>query len=139
MASQSVLTVSIVTPDGEVYNRKNASMLVVNTSSGQMGIMPNHVPVIASLKIDQVKINYQDQVDKVAVNGGFVEFSHDCATVVANTAEKQNDIDVERAARAKKRAQAAIKRSQDQHDQKALKYEQLALERAINRIHTAKQ
>ena len=138
MADQSVLTVSIVTPDGEVYNRKNASLVIINTKSGQMGIMPNHIPVVASLSVDQVRIDYHHHEDKIAVNGGFIEFSNDEATIVANSAEKQSDIDVERATRAQKRAQAAITESKKNHDKTTLQRSQLALERAVNRIHTAK-
>ncbi|XIF20430.1 MAG: Hypothetical protein AJITA_01188 [Acetilactobacillus jinshanensis] len=58
MADKSVLTISIVTPDGEAYNQNNVKMVVLNTKSGQMGIMPNHAPVIASLEVDEVKVEY---------------------------------------------------------------------------------
>ena len=96
--NNSVLTVSIVTPDGKVYEREDARLVIVRTKSGQLGIMPNHVPVIASLEVDEVKVKSGSDVDEIAVNGGFVEFSNNNLTVIADSAEKQGDIDVDRAA-----------------------------------------
>ena len=97
--SQSVLTVSIVTPDGKVYDNEKATLIVVKTQLGELGIMPNHVPVIASLAVDEARVQSVDgkDVDEIAVNGGFVEFSENTATIVADTAECQGDIDVDRA------------------------------------------
>ncbi|QBP18772.1 F0F1 ATP synthase subunit epsilon [Acetilactobacillus jinshanensis] len=138
MADKSVLTISIVTPDGERYNRQDVKMIVLDTKSGQLGIMPDHAPIIASLEVNEVKVEYDGKTDKVAVNGGFVEFSHNVATIVANSAEKQSDINVPRAQRAQKRAQANIKKAKAAHDKETLDAEELALRRAINRIYVAK-
>ncbi|GEP20051.1 F0F1 ATP synthase subunit epsilon [Pediococcus argentinicus] len=139
MADNSVLTVSIVTPDGQVYENDQASMLVVKTKEGQLGILPDHVPVIASLSIDEVRIkNSNDKEDAVAVNGGFVEFSDNLATIVADTAENETDIDVARAESAKKRAEATIRQAQQVHDNSELRRAQISLRRAINRINVAK-
>ena len=138
MANQKTLTISIVTPDGSAYQHSDVQMVILNTQSGQMGIMPNHVPVIASLKIDEVKVDYGNRDDEIAVNGGFAEFSNNTITIVANSAEKRSNIDVERAQRAQKRAKAAIQRAKQKHDQVTLQQSEVALERAINRIHVAK-
>ncbi|GEL14753.1 F0F1 ATP synthase subunit epsilon [Pediococcus cellicola] len=140
MADQSVLTVSIVTPDGQVYDG-TSTMLVVKTKDGQLGIMPNHVPIIASLAIDEVRIKHEDssqKEDAVAVNGGFVEFSDNTATIVADTAENESDIDLDRAENARKRAQETIRKAQEIHDNSTLRRAQISLRRAINRINVAK-
>ncbi|WP_412989968.1 F0F1 ATP synthase subunit epsilon [Pediococcus siamensis] len=140
MADKSVLTVSIVTPDGQVYDG-TSTMLVVKTRDGQLGIMPNHVPIIASLAIDEVRIQHEDSganEDAVAVNGGFVEFSNNTATIVADTAENESDIDVARAENARKRAQETIRKAQEAHDNSTLRRAQISLRRAINRINVAK-
>lgn len=139
MADNSVLTVSIVTPDGQVYENDQASMLVVKTKEGQLGILPKHTPIIASLAIDEVRIKRSDsKEDKVAVNGGFVEFSDNHATIVADTAENETDIDVNRAEDAKKRAEATIRKAQQAHDNGELRRAQISLRRAINRINVGK-
>ncbi|KPN80077.1 MULTISPECIES: F0F1 ATP synthase subunit epsilon [Apilactobacillus] len=136
--NNSVLTVSIVTPDGKVYEREDARLVIVRTKSGQLGIMPNHVPVIASLEVDEVKVKSGSDVDEIAVNGGFVEFSNNNLTVIADSAEKQGDIDVDRAAAARDRAQKALEIARQKQDNQEILRNQVALRRAINRIHVAK-
>lgn len=136
--NNSVLTVSIVTPDGKVYEREDARLVIVRTKSGQLGIMPNHVPVIASLEVDEVKVKSGSDVDEIAVNGGFVEFSNNNLTVIADSAEKQGDIDVDRAAAARDRAQKALEIARQKHDNQEILRNQVALIRAINRMHVAK-
>ena len=136
--NNSVLTVSIVTPDGKVYEREDARLVIVRTKSGQLGIMPNHVPVIASLEVDEVKVKSGSDVDEIAVNGGFVEFSNNNLTVIADSAEKQGDIDVDRAAAARDRAQNALEIARQKHDNQEILRNQVALRRAINRMHVAK-
>lgn len=138
MAENSVLTVSIVTPDGQIYDNDQVNMLVVNTKEGELGILPNHVPVIAALAIDEVRIKHDQEEAVVAVNGGFVEFSENIATIVADTAENQSDIDVARAESAKKRAEATIRKAQQAHDNSELRRAQISLRRAINRINVSK-
>lgn len=138
MAENSVLTVSVVTPDGQVYEDDQVTMLVVNTKEGELGILPNHVPVIATLTIDEVRIKHDQEEEVIAVNGGFVEFSENTATIVADTAENQSDIDVARAESAKKRAEATIRKAQQAHDNSELRRAQISLRRAINRINVSK-
>lgn len=138
MAEDSVLTVSIVTPDGSVYDN-NAKMIIVKTPSGEMGILPNHIPVIASLEIDAVRVKVSDnEEDEIAVSGGFIEFSKNIATVVANAAECQADIDEDRAQAAKKRAEQMISTAKQTHNVDELKRSEIALRRAINRINISK-
>ncbi|NLR31081.1 F0F1 ATP synthase subunit epsilon [Levilactobacillus tujiorum] len=134
--NRSVLSVSIVTPDGRVYEH-DGELLVIKTKLGQLGIMPNHVPVISSLEVDEVRIKHDGGEDEVAVNGGFLEFSDNVATIVADSAERQDDIDVGRAESARDRAQAAIKKAQEEHDADTLARAEVALRRAINRINVA--
>ncbi|MCH5464708.1 F0F1 ATP synthase subunit epsilon [Levilactobacillus tujiorum] len=134
--NRSVLSVSIVTPDGRVYEH-DGELLVIKTKLGQLGIMPNHVPVISSLEVDEVRIKHDGEEDEVAVNGGFLEFSDNVATIVADSAERQDDIDVGRAESARDRAQAAIKKAQEEHDADTLARAEVALRRAINRINVA--
>lgn len=133
----SVLSVSIVTPDGRVYEHES-TLIVVTTTVGQLGILPNHVPLIAALDISQARVKYDDTEDRIAVNGGFIEFSNNVATIVADSAERQADIDVSRAESARQRAQAALTKAHEEHDTDTLARAEVALRRAINRINVAK-
>ncbi|GKT03992.1 F0F1 ATP synthase subunit epsilon [Furfurilactobacillus sp. WILCCON 0119] len=130
------LTVTIVTPDGTCYENDQATMFVAKTTNGEIGILPNHVPLIAALEIDEIRVKHDSSdEDEIAVNGGFVEFSDNVATIVADSAEQQSDIDITRAESARTRAQNAIQHAQQVHDTAELRRAEVALRRAINRIN----
>ncbi|WP_061399607.1 ATP synthase F1 subunit epsilon, partial [Leuconostoc mesenteroides] len=95
------ITVQIVTPAGEVYNESGIDIAVVNTQGGQVGIMAKHVPILAALTIDELIVKRGDDKESLAVNGGIAEFSNDTLTVVADSAETSDVIDVSRAESAK--------------------------------------
>ncbi|WP_302045992.1 F0F1 ATP synthase subunit epsilon [Leuconostoc lactis] len=131
------ITVQIVTPVGEVYNEPNVDLAIVNTQGGQIGIMKKHVPLLAALTIDELIIKKGDQREVLAVNGGIAEFSNDLLTVVADSAETSDTIDVSRAQNAKERAEARIAHAQDDKNDAELARARVALMRAVNRIHVA--
>ncbi|EKK20876.1 ATP synthase epsilon chain [Fructilactobacillus florum 8D] len=138
MADKAVLAVSIVTPDGEEYTNQNVELAVVQTKSGDLGIMPNHIPVIAALKIAPAIFKFGDQQsDILAVNGGFIEFSNNELTIVADSAEPKNKIDVNRAANAKERAEHELEKARNLHDTDTMNRAEVALQRALNRINVA--
>jgi len=134
---QNVLTVNIVTPSGIVYDHR-ASMVVVPAMAGQLGIMANHEPIITPLEIGELRVKRTDNQgheDAIAVNGGFMEVSHNIASIVADSAERARDIDIDRAQSAKQRAETAIKTASEKHDSNELVRAQIALQRAMNRIN----
>ena len=133
----NTLNVSIVTPNGEAYRAEEASMVVLGTTSGQVGIMANHVPMVASLKIGPLKVVFPDGKEEIlAVSEGFVETHKDKITVIVQTAELDKDIDVERAKRAKDRAEKRIAENQEGLD---VRRAQLALAKALTRIKVAEK
>ncbi len=80
--------VTIITPDGTVYDNDNATMVIMNTSGGQMGIMAKHVPVLASLTISELRIKHDQGTDEIAaVNGGIMQFDGETALITADSAE----------------------------------------------------
>ena len=104
MDEKSILTINVVTPDGSVYEN-TTDLVICKTTVGEIGIMPNHLPLLASLAIDEVRVKVDDEnFDEIAVSGGFVEFSDNNLSVVASAAERKETIDVSRAERAKQRA-----------------------------------
>ncbi|MEQ9763971.1 MULTISPECIES: F0F1 ATP synthase subunit epsilon [Streptococcus] len=132
------MTVQVVTPDGIKYAHR-ASMVVVGTPDGEMGILPDHVNIISPLTVHEMKVYRVDQdqtINWVAVNGGIIEVKNNQITIIANSAERKRDIDLDRAERAKVRAERELEQAQEQHksaDQ--VRRAQVALERAINRIN----
>ncbi|MGL5465762.1 MAG: ATP synthase delta/epsilon chain alpha-helix domain-containing protein, partial [Leuconostoc lactis] len=87
--------------------------------------------------IDELIIKKGDQREVLAVNGGIAEFSNDLLTVVADSAETSDTIDVSRAQNAKERAEARIAHAQDDKNDAELARARVALMRAVNRIHVA--
>lgn len=134
------LTVNVVTPDGLVYDH-HAKIVVANTVSGEIGIMPRHAPIIAPLVIDEVRVKRIDDdthVDWIAVNGGIMEVRENVVSIIADSAERERDIDVSRAERAKQRAEKMIEEAKQTDDIDQLRRATVALHRAINRINVSK-
>ncbi|MCM3586882.1 F0F1 ATP synthase subunit epsilon [Mesobacillus maritimus] len=128
------MKVNVVTPDGPVYE-SDVEMVSTKAQTGELGIMPGHIPMVAPLEIGAVRLIKDGKTDLVAVSGGFLEVRPDTVTVLAQTAEKSNDIDVERAMRAKERAEQRLREKQQENVD--FKRAELALRRAINRISIA--
>ena len=102
-----------------------------------MGILPEHINLIAPLTVHEMKIRRIDDdshVDWVAINGGIIEVKDNLVTIVADSAERERDIDVSRAERAKLRAERKLEQAQSTHDIDEVRRAQVALRRALNRI-----
>ena len=123
------MTVQVVTPDGIRYDH-HANFISVKTPDGEMGILPEHINLIAPLTVHEMKIrriDYENHVDWVAIKDNLV-------TIVADSAERERDIDVSRAERAKIRAERKLEQAQSTHDIDEVRRAQVALRRALNRI-----
>lgn len=137
--ADSKFKVTIITPDGTVYDNDSATMIVMNTAGGQMGIMANHVPVVAALEISVVRIKHDQGTDEVAaVNGGILQFNGKRAIIAADSAELPEKIDVHRAEEARKRSENAIEKAKKEHNQDDLARAEVHLKRAINRLNASK-
>ncbi|MGM8211403.1 F0F1 ATP synthase subunit epsilon [Virgibacillus sp. W0430] len=126
------LTVSVVTPDGPVLE-DDFEMVSCKAENGELGILPGHIPLVAPLTISAVRLKKGSTVEKVAVNGGFLEVRPEKVTILAQSAEKPSEIDVERAQKAKERAEQLLQ-SQKQ-DEVDFQRAELALKRAMNRLN----
>ncbi|HJA27363.1 MAG TPA: F0F1 ATP synthase subunit epsilon [Candidatus Limosilactobacillus intestinigallinarum] len=137
--ADSKFKVTIITPDGTVYDNDNATMVIMNTAGGQMGIMANHVPLIAALEISTVRIKHDEGTAEVAaVNGGIIQFDGHQALIAADSAEMPEEIDIQRAEEAKKRSESEIEKAKREHNQDDLARAEVHLKRAINRLNTSK-
>ncbi len=139
------MTVQVVTPDGLKYDH-HASFIHAVTKDGQIGILPGHINLVAPLEVDELKVRRVDDeshVDWIAVNGGIIEVKDDFITIIANSAERDRDIDVSRAERAKQRAERVLEEETKRVLEEATKSDrnddvqraQIALRRALNRIN----
>ncbi|GGJ74314.1 F-type H+-transporting ATPase subunit epsilon [Anoxybacillus voinovskiensis] len=127
------IKVSVVTPDGPVYEA-DVEMVSTKAKSGELGILPGHIPLVAPLEIGAVRLKKDGKTEFIAVSGGFLEVRPDKVTVLAQAAERAEDIDVARAKAAKERAERRLQAKQDDID---FKRAELALRRAMNRLDIA--
>ncbi|MFD1036848.1 F0F1 ATP synthase subunit epsilon [Virgibacillus byunsanensis] len=124
------LIVSVVTPDGPVLE-DSFEMVSCKAENGELGILPGHIPLVAPLTISAVRLKRENDEQRLAVNGGFLEVRPDKVTILAQSAEKPSEINVDRAQEAKSRAEQRLQTKQDNIDfQRA----ELALKRAMNRL-----
>ncbi|GAM12679.1 MULTISPECIES: F0F1 ATP synthase subunit epsilon [Mesobacillus] len=130
------IKVSVVTPDGPVYE-SDVEMVSTKASTGELGILPGHIPMVAPLQIGAVRLKNGSKNEFIAVSGGFLEVRPEQVTILAQSAEQSSEIDLERALKAKERAEQRLhERKQENID---FKRAELALQRAINRISVAER
>ncbi len=125
----------IVTPDKMLFVSEEVTYVGFRALSGNLGIKARHIPIIATLDIAPLKVEFLDgSVKEFAVCGGFLEMMNNKCTVLATVAEMDENIDVARANAAKERAEARLQAKTEDID---VKRASLALKRAIMRIRTA--
>ena len=124
----------IIEPDGMFFEGQ-ATFLEFTSVTGEMGVYANHIPLTTILAPGVVKIHNDGQVKKAAVMGGFIEIQKDRITVMAENAEWPEEIDVERAKAAKKRAEERLQKKDAGLDTVRA---EAALKRAMARISAAR-
>jgi F-type H+-transporting ATPase subunit epsilon len=135
----STFLLEIVTPERKVY-AEQANMIVVKGVAGELGILPNHIPLVTPLKIAPITVKRQGQSDQViAVNGGFMEVRKDKVVILAESAELPEQIDLDRAKTAKERAEKRLADAKAKDHDTNVKRAELALMRAVNRIDVAER
>jgi F-type H+-transporting ATPase subunit epsilon len=127
----------IVSQDRVVY-QGDADIVVLPGASGEMGILPNHSPVLTVLQFGVIRVRSKGEEQYFTVAGGVVEVQPDQVTVLADAAENVAEIDEQRAEEARQRAEAAIKEGPGE-DPDAFKKIQAALKRSNLRIDAARR
>ncbi len=102
------LQLEIVTPD-KMLVREPVDEVQIPGKAGDIGVLPGHAPLITELTIGELAYNQGGKTEHLSVAWGFAEVLPDKVTILAQTAERAQDIDVKRATTAKDRAEAALK------------------------------
>jgi len=97
----------IVSQDRMVFQGE-AEMVLLPGREGMMGILPNHAPLLTTLKLGVVTVRFVGNEEYFTIAGGIAEIQPDKITILADTAENVSEIDVERAEAARRRAQEAL-------------------------------
>ena len=123
----------IVSPDRAMFSG-DAERLLVRTSDGDVEILAGHTDLFATLGTGRVKLTAGSEVRYASASGGFLSVKDGVVTLAAITFEFADDIDLERAERAKERAEEAIRAAKDDS---AIALAKARLARAVNRINVA--
>src|SRR4030043_2183777 len=126
-----------VSQDRQVF-AGDADMIIVPGVQGEMGILPNHAPLLSNLKFGILRVRYQGQEQVFTIAGGVIEVQPDLVTVMADSAENVLEIDVSRAEDARRRAEELLKQGPPPDTDAYLKIES-ALRRFTLRLEAVKR
>jgi F-type H+-transporting ATPase subunit epsilon len=133
--AESTIDLTIVTPERSVVHEQ-VDELQIPGAEGYLGILPGHAPLFSELKVGEVGYRKGETWFFLSVAWGFVEVQSNQVRILAETAERAHEIDLERANRAKERAEERISKGGDDVDyRRAL----VALERALVRIQVSRK
>lgn len=123
----------VVSPEGNVL-KDDVEFVVLPGEAGELGILPNHAPLIAGLNVGVIRYTKEGNIKRLAISGGFVEVADNQVTVLAETAEPGEMIDLARALAAKERAEKRISQRTAELDVRRAEF---ALRKALSRIQAA--
>ena len=105
----NIIKFEIVTPERVVY-KKEITQITLPTKQGEITVLPGHIPLVASLLPGIIEIVKSDNNREViSVSGGFLEVLRDKVVILADTAERAEEIDLDKAEDARKRAEETMK------------------------------
>lgn len=131
----NAFTLTIVAPDRSVVDTE-VSTFIAPGVQGYFGVLHGHLPMVTALKAGLIEYeDLQGQRHTVAVSGGFAEVTDSKVTVLADAAERANEIDLARAEHALENARKALRGEGSGSTSEEARHE---LDRAINRIRAAK-
>jgi F-type H+-transporting ATPase subunit epsilon len=127
------LNLEVITPE-KLALREAVDEVVVPGLDGELGILPEHTPVISQLKTGVLTYRQGSESRQMHVSGGFVEVLPDRVSVLSDVAERPEEIDLERAQNARERAERQLSSRSEEAD---FRQAELKLERALTRIQLA--
>lgn len=128
------LKVEVVSRVRELYNTDNADMVIIPGSEGEMGVLPNHTPVLTTLDFGELRIIEGDDVVSFVVYGGVVEVRPDKVTVLADDAESIYELDLDEIEAARQRARDLMEEGPDA-EQRAQIVQELRRAEIAAKIH----
>jgi len=120
----------IITPERIVLELDDVQHILLPAELGEMGVMPGHISGLFRLQIGRIAIKAATEAVDLATSGGFAEILGDDITIMAETAERADQIDMDRAEQARKRAEQQLQTREEKHDASI----RAELSRAVNRL-----
>ncbi|HEY3063975.1 MAG TPA: ATP synthase F1 subunit epsilon [Chloroflexota bacterium] len=133
------LRVQIVTAEREVFAEDAVDMVVAPGAEGVVGILPRHAPLLTTLLPGVVRIKRGGSEQAMAVGGGFLQVARDRVLILADTAEREDEVDEARAEAARRRARETLQEAVVSGQRLQAESARFALQRAEARIHLARR
>jgi F-type H+-transporting ATPase subunit epsilon len=132
------IRLEVVTPSGA---KVNEDVDIVNAPGygGDFGVLANHAPFLSTIKIGTLTYENGKKRESLMISGGFCEVSNNKITFLVESAEVGSEIDVERAMRAKDRAEKRLAQAAQQAENFNRRRAEIALQRAVARLKVAKR
>jgi F-type H+-transporting ATPase subunit epsilon len=127
----------IVSQDRRVWEG-DADIIIVPGEMGEMGILPNHAPLLSTLKFGILKVRSEGREEFFTIAGGIIEVQPNLVTVLADSAENIAEIDVARAEAARRRAEEMLKQAPPKDDDAFMRMES-ALRRSNLRLEAVRR
>lgn len=133
----SGLRCEIVMQERRIYSADDVQMVLAPGVWGQLGILPHHAPLLTALDEGMMHVRHADGREEIfAIHGGFMEVLPDRVTVLADVAERADEIDLERAEQARKRAEELMKQPLEKADYEKA---EAAMRRSLTRLKVARR
>lgn len=132
------ILLEVITPD-RVVVREEVDIVTAPGVAGEFGVLAHHAPMVAAIKIGPLRYKVGDREEWLAVSGGFCEISGNKITFLVEAAERAEEIDVERALRAKERAEKRLQEYQTKREEIDYARARAALQRALTRLLVAER
>ena len=131
----ATLKLEIVTPEEKIYS-EDVDMVTLPGSEGELGVYPNHVPVLTALRPGELRIVKDGRESAMAIGEGFVEIKSDGVSILTDMALQTEKIDIAAAEAAVARAQAAMKEDHSAEEVVAI---QASLQKALAQLHVKRR
>jgi F-type H+-transporting ATPase subunit epsilon len=131
------MNLTVVTPTNTIFS-DTIEELVVNTTSGQIGILPGHMSLVTSLQPGEMIIKKNgNNIQHFAITGGFIEVANDKIVVLSDYAIQSEEIELEKVVEAKKRAEETLKEAKEGISERDFATAEAELRKAVLQLKIA--
>jgi F-type H+-transporting ATPase subunit epsilon len=130
------LSVDVITAERVVYSDSDIDVVVAPGTAGELGILPSHAPFITSLAPGELRLRKGGEETSMVVTGGFLEVRDDKVVILAEAAERADEIDLARAEEARRRAEQSLASREAAVD---IAHVEAALRRSLVRLKVAER
>ncbi len=132
------INLEVVTPKGAIVSEE-VDIVTAPGFAGEFGVLANHAPFISTIKVGTLHYKKDGNEVELMISGGFCEVSNNKITFLVESAERGHEIDVDRALRAKERAEKRLLQAKEKQEKFDRTRAEAALQRALARLKIAQR